>query len=299
MFRLIHISDLHLSPLPPPSWRQSMSKRLTGYLNWKFNRKDALEKRTFDALMHDVRQQKPDHIAISGDIVNLSLDAEFARARRRIAELGREKDISLVFGNHDAYIPGAFKKACKAFAPWIIGNGPAGKNCFPYMRIRGQVAIIGTSSAVAMPPFSAAGYFGPRQAEDMAMLLRQAGERGLFRVVMIHHPPLYHAISWNKRLWGIGRFQQAVAACGAELVLHGHTHLPTLSFMPGKDCRQVPVVGVASASQDFGGRRPPADYNLFEIGKDRAGTWQCYLTRRGIADKAGGIGVLVNRKLLL
>jgi len=292
MFQLVHISDLHLAPFPQPSWRQLMNKRITGYLNWTFNRRDKMEKSTFDVLVCDLKRQNPNHIAVCGDIVNLSLDTEFAQARQRIAELGPVDNVSLVFGNHDAYVPGAFAKACQVFAPWIRGNRAGTAGFFPYMCVRDTVAVIGASSAIATLPFSAAGYLGARQAQEIGMLLRQAGEKGLFRIVMIHHPPLYHAAGWNKRLWDTRRFQAAVAAYGAELVLHGHTHLPTLSFISGRHGR-VPVVGVASASQDFGGHKPPAGYNLFEISNSRQRGWQCHLTRRALMDQHNNIGVFM------
>ena len=38
MFRLAHISDVHLGPLPPVTYRQLASKRITGYINWQRNR---------------------------------------------------------------------------------------------------------------------------------------------------------------------------------------------------------------------------------------------------------------------
>lgn len=268
---------------------------MTGYINWTLKREKKMAKCVFDVLACHLREKNPDHIAISGDIVNLSLDSEFAQARQEIEALGHAKDISLVFGNHDVYVPGAFNKACQIFMPWIIGDQPT-KHFFPYIRIRNQVAIIGVSSAIITPPFSAAGYFGIRQAQDMGFFLQKAGALGLFRIVMIHHPPLYHATGWNKRLWGIRLFQDVISSCGAELVLHGHTHLPTLSFISGTH-GPVPVVGVASASQDFEGDQPPAGYNLFEAGKNRKQEWQCYLTRYGISDRDYNIGVFMHDTL--
>ena len=38
MFRLAHLSDVHLGPLPDVSYRQLASKRITGYLTWHRNR---------------------------------------------------------------------------------------------------------------------------------------------------------------------------------------------------------------------------------------------------------------------
>ena len=38
MFRLAHLSDPHLGPLPKPKLRELASKRLTGYMNWRRGR---------------------------------------------------------------------------------------------------------------------------------------------------------------------------------------------------------------------------------------------------------------------
>jgi 3',5'-cyclic AMP phosphodiesterase CpdA len=81
---------------------------------------------------------------------------------------------------------------------------------------------------------------------------------------MIHHPPIRGATSMHKRMLGIRRFAATISAGGAELVLHGHTHLNTVYSLKGQ-VKPVPVVGIASASQGRGSRKPPAGFNLFFI----------------------------------
>ncbi|RVC83466.1 metallophosphoesterase, partial [Mesorhizobium sp. M4A.F.Ca.ET.022.05.2.1] len=39
MFRLAHISDVHLGPLPGVTYRELASKRVVGYVNWQRNRR--------------------------------------------------------------------------------------------------------------------------------------------------------------------------------------------------------------------------------------------------------------------
>ena len=39
MFRLAHISDVHLGPLPDVTYRDLASKRMVGYVNWQRNRR--------------------------------------------------------------------------------------------------------------------------------------------------------------------------------------------------------------------------------------------------------------------
>jgi len=38
VFRLIHLSDIHLTPFLAPSLLELCSKRITGWLNWKLSR---------------------------------------------------------------------------------------------------------------------------------------------------------------------------------------------------------------------------------------------------------------------
>jgi 3',5'-cyclic AMP phosphodiesterase CpdA len=269
MFKLAHISDVHLGPLPHLSFRELFSKRITGFVNWHRNRRKHLFGGTLDLLLDDIRDKQPDHLAITGDLVNLASGIEIRAAASWLREFGDPANTSVVPGNHDAYVPGAYEKSMRAWYDNVHGDlAPAewqeGKHIFPYLRVRGKVAIIGCSTAVATPPFAASGFFGERQARETVNMLRAAGEAGLFRVVMIHHPPIRGATSFHKRMIGIRRFAAVISTGGAELVLHGHTHLNTVHWLRGQT-GPVPVVGIASGSQGPGGSKPPAAYNLFSI----------------------------------
>lgn len=280
MFRLAHISDVHLGPLPDVTYRELASKRAIGYVNWRRNRRRALTKGTLGAIVADIAATKPDHLAVTGDLVNLALDAELELARIWLETLGKPHDVSVVPGNHDAYVPGAFDKACRLWAPWMSGDGHTGaigQRSFPYLRVRGNVALIGVSTARATAPFMANGFFRAPQAARLAAVLDETGRRGLFRVVMIHHPPIRGAVPQHKRLLGIGRFHATVTEHGAEMVLHGHSHLPTLFTIGGRRA-PIPVIGVSAAGQEPGGHHPGGQYNLIEI-EGQAGDWSARLTR--------------------
>ncbi|MGU3575756.1 metallophosphoesterase family protein [Brucellaceae bacterium C25G] len=301
MFRLAHISDIHLSPLPAVSYRDLASKRITGYVNWMRNRKNALEGSVLDDLMNDLKKQNPDHIALTGDLVNLALNAEIDIARAWLEKQAAPDDLSVVPGNHDAYVPGALRKACKSWEPWMRGdginnNGKAPQ--FPYLRQRGNIAIIGVSSARATAPFMASGDFLPAQAHRLALMLERAKQAGLCRVVMIHHPPVRGATPNYKRLFGIARFQKIIKNYGAELVLHGHTHLATHYEIEGTNGATVPVICVPSASQSFGAHKPPARFNLFDISKQKHG-WACEWSQRGILHEDNQITEIGTHQLIL
>jgi 3',5'-cyclic AMP phosphodiesterase CpdA len=276
MFKLAHISDIHLGPLPRLSIRELASKRITGYVNWHRNRSKHLFGGTLDILLDDIKDRKPDHLAVTGDLVNLASGIEIRTAAEWLKTVGDPAFTSIVPGNHDAYVPGAYEKSMRAWYPYVRGDlappeWEEDRHCFPYLRIRDHVALIGCSTAVATLPFSASGFYSSRQARETVNMLRAAGEAGLFRVLMIHHPPIRNATSFYKRMIGIRRFGAVVSTGGAELVLHGHTHLNTVNWLRGQTA-PVPVVGIASASQGPGGMKPRAAYNYFSI-SGAPGAW--------------------------
>src|SRR3984893_3119034 len=103
-FVLAHLSDPHLPPLPVASGRELAGKRALGYLNWTRNRHKIHRREVLDAIVADMRARHPDHIAVTGDLVNLALKAEFAPAQAWLASLGTPDHVTVVPGNHDAYV---------------------------------------------------------------------------------------------------------------------------------------------------------------------------------------------------
>ena len=284
MFRLAHLSDVHLGPLPDIEYSQLVSKRMLGYVNWQRNRSRFLHDTVIEAIVLDMKANAPDHVAVTGDLVNLALDREIELARLWLETLGDPHDVSVVPGNHDAYVPGALDRLCRAWGSWMNGDDaktPTDRRSFPYLRVRGNVALIGATSARATAPFMANGFFRDSQARRLDAILDATGKRSLFRVVMIHHPPVRNAVPQHKRLFGIDNFQRTIRRHGAELVLHGHSHLPSLHWIDGNKKEKVPVVGVAAAGQAPGGRNPAAQYNLIDISGE-PGAWSVQLARRGL-----------------
>lgn len=294
MFKLAHISDIHLGPIPRLTIAELASKRITGYVNWHRNRKKHMFSNTLEMICADIIEKAPDHLAITGDLVNLGSGMEIRAVAEWLKAVGDPVKTTVIPGNHDAYVPGARNKAVQAWWNYVRGDDDPvlwaqDDKLFPTIRRRGPVAIIGCSTAVATLPFSASGFFSARQARAMAEQLKQAGEEGLFRVVLIHHPPIRGAASQYKRMIGIRRFGAAIAVGGAELVLHGHTHLNTLNWLETRKSR-VPVVGIASASQGPGGHKPKAGYNLFSI-SGKPGSWHVDWERHSINKTASAMEI--------
>ena len=116
------------------------------------------------------------------------MPSEIDLARLWLETLGPSHDVSVVPGNHDAYVPGAYRRFRELWAPWMRSDTDA-VSPFPFIRRKGHVALIGISSAVASAPFLATGRVGEEQTRRLSALLADARSEGLFRVVLIHHPP--------------------------------------------------------------------------------------------------------------
>lgn len=279
MITLAHISDIHLAPLPKVTPGELCSKRLTGWLNWKLKRARMMRRDTLSGLIRHLKDANPDIIAVTGDLVNLALEAEITRARDWLAALGSPETVCAIPGNHDAYVKGALEAALAAYGPYMSGerldDAP-----FPYVRRHGEVALIGVSSAIPTPPFVAAGEVGAPQRERLGRLLKLLGDAGYLRIVMIHHPPHpEYADSRRLGLWDGAEFRRLLASVGAELILHGHSHLSTIEAIPGPK-GDIPVIGVAAASASPQGHDAPGRYNLFSL--EKAGSeWVCTMREFG------------------
>ncbi|WP_196258199.1 metallophosphoesterase family protein [Pelagibacterium limicola] len=279
MITLAHISDVHLAPLPRVTPRELMSKRITGWLNWRLKRARDMHRDTLAGLVAHMKAQRPDRIAVAGDLVNLALDGEVFRALDWLKALGTPETVCVVPGNHDAYVKGALDGALATYGAYMTGE-TLDEERFPYVRRTGQVALIGVSSAIATPPFVAAGQVGQPQMERLGKLLTLLRDAGYFRVVLIHHPPhAGYADSRRSGLWDAVLLRSMLSQTGAELILHGHTHQSTVNAIVGPD-REIPVIGVAAASASPGGHDAPGRYNLFRI--ERVGSeWTCNMREFG------------------
>jgi 3',5'-cyclic AMP phosphodiesterase CpdA len=271
---------VHLSPLPRVRLRDITLKRLTGLMNWRMRRHNSLSGDGLAALVAHMRDQHPDIVAVTGDLVNLGLEAEVNTAFNWLQTVGAPDAVCVSPGNHDAYVRGALDKARARWGEYVMGE-TLDPSPFPYVRRVGEVAVVVCSSAVASAPSLAIGRFEPDQAHRLARCLRLLGDAGYFRVVLIHHPPNVEARNLRLGLYGAPLFRETVAEHGAELVLHGHTHQSSMFAIPGPH-GDVPVVGVAAAgaAQEESGGEAPARYNLFRI--ERLGsTWSCVMREFG------------------
>jgi len=102
---------------------------------------------------------------VTGDLVNLGLPDEYGLALRFLESLGPGENVSMVPGNHDAYVRGTALLHIDLWKNYITGDGAdakrhIGTSAFPFLRRRGDVAIIGLSTAIPTAPLLATGKLG-------------------------------------------------------------------------------------------------------------------------------------------
>jgi 3',5'-cyclic AMP phosphodiesterase CpdA len=272
-FTLAHLSDPHLPPLPKPRLIELAGKRVLGYVNWTRNRHAYQRREVLDALVADMRAQAPDHIAVTGDLLNLALEAEFAPARAWLEGVGPPDRVTAIPGNHDAYVRATSHRFGEVFAPYLAGDD-GNVSGFPAVRRRGPVALISLSTAVPTAPFMATGTLGRTQLAALGDVLERLAAEDLFRVLLVHHP--LRSRSRHKRLTDSSDLLALVKQYGVELILHGHDHLHSTMWFAGPD-GEIPAIGAPSASAIAHGHYPAAAYNLFSIDKDNSG-WRCEQT---------------------
>ena len=287
MFTLAHLSDPHL-PMPRARIVDLLGKRVTGYANWWRSRVELHRPEALAGIVADIKAENPDHIALTGDLVNISLPEEFERASQWLAGLGPPDRVTLVPGNHDVYVATKWGQGLGRWGAYIAGDGAppsTGFEVFPTVRRRGPVALVGLNSGVPKPPFFATGTLGAAQIASAEKILADLGREGLCRVVLIHHPPLTTEKHF-KRLTDAAEFQAMIRRVGCEIVLHGHNHRSEIARIAGPR-GSVPVVGVTSASAAAGSKYGRARYHLIGIERLPEG-WRLGLQIRAL--KPDGTG---------
>ena len=285
--KIAHISDLHLlsrEPIPPS---RMIGKRFTGWVNIKLRRGSVHKREVAQAVAHEIRSRDFDHVVITGDVTNLSLESEFELVRSYLEhDLALPPDkVSMVPGNHDAYTRGSY--AARRFQCYLGeyitsdlpgASGVPGIGRFPYVRLRDDVAIIGLSSAVPRIPLVASGRLGVEQRMALHALIEHGQVRERFPVILQHHP-------WHQPATAKKRFMQGLADADEEhdvlrhlqrgMLLHGHLHIRIRRRIPTDD-GHLDAIGSTSASLLSDNEDCMSGFNVYDIddGKVDVSAWR-------------------------
>jgi 3',5'-cyclic AMP phosphodiesterase CpdA len=267
MFRLAHVTDPHFRSFTGARASDFLGKRAVGVLNIVVNRRRKHKMELLVGLSADLAARQVDHLALTGDLSNVSLTSEWDEARRWIDGYGASaEDVTVIPGNHDAYVEevveaGTFERL---FAPFQTAELRPGRETYPFARLRDGVALVGVNSCVATGDLGAWGEIGGAQLGRLEALLGAPELAGRTRVVLIHHPPVLVRPGEHRNLRDRAALAQVLARTGAELVLHGHDHADERTTLAGPGGAAIPVVGAGSASYSGAADRR-SRYNVYEL----------------------------------
>jgi 3',5'-cyclic AMP phosphodiesterase CpdA len=274
VLRIAHVSDLHvLSPAGVDFRRVLFNKRMTGYANLLLHR-GRVYRREYLVAVLAAAAAAADHVVVTGDITNLSLEGEYEEARRLLDEVARSVEVTVVPGNHDIYLPqvhheGRFPRHFDPFfasdLPELAVHVPAGR--FPCVKLRGPAAIIGLSSAIPRPPFVSAGLIGKHQLEALARVLAHPEVARRTPVVLVHHDPMdsrFRLEHFRSGLVDARALRRTLQPLARGLVLFGHLHVRRRTVFPTAR-GELEAICASGAALEHPDARVRAGFNLYEI----------------------------------
>lgn len=279
--RLAHYSDIHATVAPLSQGLGSLlGKRAAGSINYYFGgrgRHFAGVEHRIQKLLEDVDAQGVDHALCTGDVTQMSYEAEFERLVELYgARMGQPERHTVIPGNHDRYTAqatGAFDRHLAQLA------APPGE--YPFVkRIARGVALVGLDVARPAPLLDSSGLCGPRQLAKLEAILTDASVRDDFVIVALHYGLLRASGLPDRPTHGLRDYRELMALLDREdarvdLVLHGHMHRP---YTIRTERRQVVCAGSAT-DLAYGG-----SYNVYELDLER----RTFTTAQRAWDAASG-----------
>ncbi|MDX2020546.1 MAG: metallophosphoesterase [Deltaproteobacteria bacterium] len=305
-FRLAHLTDPHFRSFEGAFPSVLVGKRVVGALNILVNRRRKHRMELLEKLGQHLAGQKVDHVAITGDIGNVSLVGEWKAGLRWIQRYGgRPERVTVIPGNHDAYVRDVVASSAfeRLFEPYQTGERAAARSdggehladsreSYPFVRLLGRLVLVAVNTCVPTGDLGAWGQIGDRQLRRLESMLADPQFKNRQRVVLLHHPPVVHKHGEERNLRDRDAFAAVLAKVGADLVLHGHDHRDEVATLRGPLDAPVPVVGAGSASY-AGAPAGRARYNIYEFSDGHIG---CVTYAH---DKQTDAFVQVDRKVLV
>lgn len=235
--RIGHLSDIHVPAGVQPTLRDLLSKRLTGYLNFKLRRQQEYDVRVLQQAVARLIEEEVDAVVVSGDLTNLAYAAEFERAHTLLHPLSQAGIPYFVIpGNHDRYLARAIDGTMETLFADHLGTPLCDDDAYPWIDTQYGATIIGLNSAVPNAPFQAWGHVSDAQIHALKSAKESIAQHDQPIILAVHHhlgKAPHKKRDHNRNLRNSDQVLQLAKELNASLVLHGHNHFLDIRDMDG------------------------------------------------------------------
>lgn len=236
--KIIHISDIHFGKIAHPG--------------------------IVEALLEEIADEKPNLVAVSGDLTQRARPREFRAAQRMLK--GIRQPVIVVPGNHDVYP--WWHPVARLFDPLARFRRFITDDLCPTFEMEG-LSVLGLNTAHGRT------IKGGKINEAVHQRVRehfQMVDRSAFRVIVLHHHLTKiqslgpHDIARNARR----TLAEAGRMC-VDLVLCGHlhvSHIEPVEIAPAGHRIVIASAGTATSNRGRYSNRDTNFYNLIEIADD-------------------------------
>ena len=251
---IVHISDLHFHSYPQ-KFSEFNAKRILGATNLLIRRAREFPLKRAKLLVEIIQKMEWDHLVISGDITQLSLEKEFSLAREILDPLLiKSERVTVIPGNHDRYINqhDGTDLFTKYFGEFF------GKNEIHVSEINQKWILVGWDSAHPNDLRTAAGTVKNITIQATEKLLQNFPDQTNF--IVVNHYPLTFPEDWkfdrSHELYNLVPVRNWILQNPQiRLYLHGHIHLNWVHRLPRDSAPELLLVNsAASCSKLYNGQ---------------------------------------------
>jgi len=251
---IVHISDLHFHSYPQ-KFSEFNAKRILGATNLLIRRAREFPLKRAKLLVEIIQKMEWDHLVISGDITQLSLEKEFSLAREILDPLLiKSERVTVIPGNHDRYINqhDGTDLFTKYFGEFF------GKNEIHVSKINQKWVLVGWDSAHPNDLRTAAGTVKNITIQATEKLLQNFPDQTNF--IVVNHYPLTFPEDWkfdrSHELYNLVPVRNWILQNPQiRLYLHGHIHLNWVHRLPRDSAPELLLVNsAASCSKLYNGQ---------------------------------------------
>jgi 3',5'-cyclic AMP phosphodiesterase CpdA len=251
---IVHISDLHFHSYPQ-KLSEFNAKRILGATNLLIRRAREFPLKRAKLLVEIIQKMEWDHLVISGDITQLSLEKEFSLAREILDPLLiKSERVTVIPGNHDRYINqhDGTDLFTKYFGEFF------GKNEIHVSKINQKWVLVGWDSAHPNDLRTAAGTVKNITIQATEKLLQNFPDQTNF--IVVNHYPLTFPEDWkfdrSHELYNLVPVRNWILQNPQiRLYLHGHIHLNWVHRLPRDSAPELLLVNsAASCSKLYNGQ---------------------------------------------